>query len=578
MDRMKLCSMASLMGTLLAGGLFCLRAAWAADPISFGPPTNYPVIGSYPTVVDLDGDQALDIVMRGNDSNTGSLISVLYGRGDGTFENAVAYPVNVGFLVQVIGADIDEDGRLDLVAANENAGAVTILRSTGFRTFVGPAQAQHISVGSARPFGVNARDFNGDGHVDIAVTVHEGNRLVVLLGNGAGGFTRSANLLDRDLPARVVSADFNEDGRLDLATSHYGSSDVRVFLGNGNGTFVLQRARYFVGFTAPIDTYAAQIVTEDFNQDGHADLATANYNDGSISILYGNGNGTFQNAANYPVGYQPHLMGSGDLDGDGDADLAIPLAGSKLFATYENRGTGWVQGPSITSDGLDLASLAVGDLNGDGRADVVAAHNGSPFVSVFLSVGPLAVQSVTIQPSSFIGGYQSAAGVVTLSRPAPAGGVEVPLSTTNTAVTVPASVVIAEGETQATFPVTAPYVTETFTGVVTATLNGSKSAPVTVRPISVASLSLSPNPASDGKKVIGTLTLDAPAAPGALTVDLSSSDPDAAEVRVETVTVAPGQTQVSFKIKTHQVPTTTQVTISATLHGITTSTVLTVLP
>ncbi len=426
--------------------------------------------------------------------------------------------------------------------------------------------------------------FNGDGKVDVAVSVHEGNRLVVLLGNGAGGFSMSANLLDRSLPARVVSADFNEDGRMDLATSHYNSSDVRVFLGNGNGTFVLQRTRYFVGFSAPIATYSAQIVTEDFNLDGHADLATSNYFDGSISLLYGKGDGTFHDgtgavrAKNYPVGYLPHLMGSGDLDGDGDADLAIPLAGSRQFATYENRGTSFVQGPTILSDGQDLASLAMGDLNGDGRADVVAAHNGGTFASVFLSVGPLTVQSVTVQPGSFIGGYQSASGVVTLSRPATAGGVEVQLATTNTAVTVPASVVIAEGETQATFPVTAPYVTQTFTGVVTATLNGSKNAPVTVRPISVDALSLSPNPASDGKKVIGTLTLDAPAAPGALTVALSSDSPDAAEVRVDTVTVAQGQTQVSFKIKTRQVPMPTEVTISATLHGITTSTVLTVLP
>ena len=579
MTRKRVSLAAVLLGTLLVGGVFGARGAGAAGGISFGAPTTYALSGAaFPTVLDLDADGFLDIAVAGHNPDAGSLITVLYGQGNGSFDAPAEYPVNHGNLTQIIGADVNGDGQLDLVSANHGTAEATIVLSTGPRTFQGPDQIQHFNIGNVQPYSVTSNDWDGDGDNDLVLTRSENKDIAILFNNGDGTFGSPRRFFTINLPSRVINADFNEDGIPDLAVSHHSPSDVFILRGNGNGTFTRIGA-YRLGTIAYPNAGIRTVVTADFNGDGHLDLATSNINDHTIALLYGDGTGVFGAVQHYPAGYLPHIMDAGDFDGDGDPDLAIPQEGSTRFLTYENTGDGWVEGPYFTSGGEGVSAIAVGDFNGDGKADVVVSNGYSSSISVFLAgVAPLAAQSLTVEPGSIIGGYQTATGTVTLSRPAPAGGAEVALSTTNSAATVPASVTIPEGETQATFSITAPYVTETSTGEVTATLNGSQSAPLTVLPVSVATLAFSKDPASDGKKVYGTVTLSAPAAPGDLVIALSSSDPAAAEVRDVTVSVLQGQTQATFKIKTHQVATPTTVTISATVHGITTSTVLTVTP
>ena len=117
-------------------------------------------------------------------------------------------------------------------------------------------------------------------------------------------------------PASLVTADFNGDGRLDLATGNRGSGDISILLGRGDGTFQDQ-------LTNPVGNGPLGAVTADPNHDGHTDIITANYYSNDISVLLGNGDGTFQAARSFPAGEGPTALAVADFNGDGRLDVAV---------------------------------------------------------------------------------------------------------------------------------------------------------------------------------------------------------------------------------------------------------------
>jgi hypothetical protein len=188
-----------------------------------------------------------------------------------------------------------------------------------------------------------------------------------------------------------------------------------------------------------------------------------------------------------------------------------------------------------------------------------------------------ALTSVTVNPSSVIGG-QSAMGTVTLTSAAPAGGAAVNLSSTNDAASVPSSVTVSAGATSANFPVTTTSVTSTTIGNITASHSGvTKSTTLTVIPPAPAALlgiSLNPKSVRGGMTSLGTITLTAPAPAGDITVNVSSNNPTKASVPA-TVKVPAGNTSANFTINTTSVNKRTVVTITASAGGITKSATLT---
>jgi hypothetical protein len=234
---------------------------------------------------------------------------------------------------------------------------------------------------------VAVRDFNGDGILDLAVANQGSSDVSVLLGNGDGTVQTARNFATGSDPQSVVVGDFNGDGNPDLAVVDYNNNagTVDVLLGNGDGTF------------RPARSYAAggnlrSVAVGDFNGDGIQDLAIANrgnspplFTDGNVSVLVGNGDGTFKPATTYAAGPYPTFVAVGDFNGDGIQDLSVlGLDGVRVLlgngdGTFQTSPFSYVVGPGPSS-------LAVGDFNGDGWANLAVA-TGFNSVSILLNDG-----------------------------------------------------------------------------------------------------------------------------------------------------------------------------------------------
>jgi probable HAF family extracellular repeat protein len=209
----------------------------------------------------------------------------------------------------------------------------------------------------------------------------------------------------------------------------------------------------------------------------------------------------------------------------------------------------------------------------------ISATYGLVTIRKTLTVVPPTLTQLYLTPTTVIGGCGTSAGKIVLSGSAPAAGAVVPLKNTNPKANVPASVTVAAGTTSKTFTVTTQPVTSPATGTVTASYGGvSQTLNFSVRPIRVQTLTLSPNPAVGGARVSGTITLECPAAPGPVVVNLSSGNLGVARPTTPSITIPAGGRTGSFSIQTSAVPASTNVSIYATVFGVRKAATLTVTP
>lgn len=221
---------------------------------------------------------------------------------------------------------------------------------------------------------------------------------------------------------------------------------------------------------------------------------------------------------------------------------------------YDSGGNERIAAMAAAGDGIWIAGTQGGDT-------LTLRYELAP-------AGP-AVSGLTLSPATFPGGCKSSTGRVTLNAPAPAGGTVVSLASTNPVAVLPGSVTVAAGKTSATFPITAPAVASAQTGTVTATAGGqSRSATLKVRPIGVLSLVLAPNPVTGPGRVDGSVLLECAAAPGPVTVQLTSSDPSAARPDVPSLVIPAGAATGRFTVSTSDVEATRWVNIKAAAGGV----------
>jgi hypothetical protein len=346
------------------------------------------------------GDGRTGLVVANGVSND---LSVLLGNGDGTFQTQGSAAVG-SFPLGLAPGDFNGDGRTDLAVTNAQSSTVTVLLGNGDGTFQTGAT---YSVGTT-PVAIVADDFNGDGRTDLAVVNKSSGNVSILLGNGDGTFQRQVTYAVGEGPAALVAGDFTGDGRIDLAVTNEITSNsdllstVSVLLGNGDGTFQRQ-VTYAVG------SFPDAIVAGDFRGDGRTDLAVANDQSNDISVLLGNGDGTFAPQVTYPVGNQPVALATGDWSGDGRMDLAVANQGDNDVSVLLGNGDGTFR-PQVTYPvGSQPEALVAGDFSGDGRTDLAVANGGSNAVSLLRGNGdgtfqPQVIYPVGTQPVSLVTG------------------------------------------------------------------------------------------------------------------------------------------------------------------------------
>jgi len=386
------------------------------------PPPLFPVVARYdsPTVTptnavgvvlaDLTGSGKLDLITTDwnepieplangqmpalptfntstTQANTYSTISVLPGNGDGSFGTEHQYYVGGRRPISPAVADLTGDGKKGVVVANILDNNISILKGNGDYTFQSPV---NITVGT-NPNAVALADFNGDGKPDIAVTNLTDGTVSVLINQSTPGKIKFASPVSYAVgthPAAVVARDFNHDGKIDLAIvdgGYFFASDdagkhtqLSILSGNGDGTFqpaTNQKLWDQDGGDA--------LIAADFGR-GEIDLAVAHFGLGQVMILQGKGDGTFTQSTFYGVGAGAEGMVAADFNGDGKLDIAVSALNDYSVALLLGNGDGTFVPAVLNTD--DLARpfgwatynfpsfITAGDLTGNGKQDIVTTH------------------------------------------------------------------------------------------------------------------------------------------------------------------------------------------------------------
>ena len=253
-------------------------------------------------------------------------------------------------------ADVNHDGRPDIIVGSMDGGIVTVLLGDGNGQFA-PAQGSPFPC-NANPNDIAVADMNGDGHPDLVIANTQTPYITVLLGDGKGGFTPAAHspfaTKSFPHPHGVVVGNFTADGRPSVITDSWGHNQILLLESDGKGNLLLPGKFFPANLHTDSGVRAA-----DFNRDGKLDIVTVNQTANVVGLLLGDGHGNFRRAPGspFPAGDTPWSFDVGDVNGDGNPDVAI--------IPYER-------------DMRDSKNLGVTILLGDGKGGM-ATMRGAPF-------------------------------------------------------------------------------------------------------------------------------------------------------------------------------------------------------
>jgi len=339
-------------------------------------------VGLHPwgvTVADVNGDGRPDIISANVDSDS---VSVVMNMGAGVFNSTTFVTVGTS-PYSVCAADVNADGAVDLVAANFGDSTLSVLTNTGSGAFW---LSSSPAVGTG-PRAVVAADVNGDGKEDLISANETANTLSILTNNGAGVFYLSSSPGAGSAATRgLTAADVNGDGKVDLVSVNASVSINRlvVLTNNGVGAFSISANLTLPG--AFVSSARAAVAT-DVNGDGKVDLVGVNAATASLSIFTNSGAGAFALSSSPSVGGSPFAAAAADVNGDGKMDLISANSGDGTLSVLYNTGTGAYAPAVAVKVGVNPRGVAASDFNGDGAMDIVDANYGDSTISVILNYG-----------------------------------------------------------------------------------------------------------------------------------------------------------------------------------------------
>jgi hypothetical protein len=396
--------------------------------------------------------------------------------GTGAFQSGPDIPNVTSMAV----GDFNEDGNADLAVVSGYS-FLTILLGNGNGTFASPAAAIYVP---PTPYAVAVGDFNADGKADLVVSNLAGT-LSVYLGDGDGTFDgappanyRPPVSITAGGASPVLVADFNNDGKADIATLSGSGRYLTVIAGNGDGTFQTPNVVAVTGTLA-----VGAMASEDLNADAKADLVLTDGFAHVLRVLLGNGDGTFAAAVNYAVGNGAQGVALADLKGNGKFDAIVANLGDNTVGVLPGNGDGTF-GAALNSAAPAPTQVVVADVNHDGKADVAVA---SAVNRVILAGSAISLSVAAGTPQSAVIGtaFTTALGVtvedngnpvdgavVTFTSPG-SGASAVLSSNTATTATGGATVTATANNTVGSYNVTAEYLGLTVSFALTNTVGAA---------------------------------------------------------------------------------------------------------
>jgi hypothetical protein len=354
-------------------GKISLGAATRADSFSLKSISTSDYDFFSMLLVDVNGDGIKDLVRTAQETSGPDFVKVQLGNGDGTFGTAT--DLLTGFPDSVVAGDFNGDGITDLAVGSSSFGdnAVTVLLGQGTGTF--KAQTPIVVSGDSQgdPLYMVTADVNGDGIADLVAG--SAGTLTVLLGTASGTFVPQPSTEVPYTISALYTSDFNRDGVPDLIVMN-DEGGATVYLGSASGTFASM---------GEPDTNATAVAIADFNGDGIPDLAFVDLTaDSVVTVLLGNGDGTFTFKSAPVADYLPNAIAAADFNGDGVQDLAVTTDPGTFLLLGDGDGT-FAKGPMLfSSSTLYPTGLAAADLNGDGTPDLLA-YSQSPGIATELN-------------------------------------------------------------------------------------------------------------------------------------------------------------------------------------------------
>lgn len=357
---------------------------------------NYTAVSGNDTedvvTADIDEDGDIDIITL---TPIQDKLSVFKNNGDGTYSGPTNYTtLNAQDLEAV---DIDNDGDIDIVTSNNNAKMMSVFMNNGSGAGTFAASVDYDNGSSHNGLNMTVADMNGDGFTDVIISNIAGSpttvKVAVFMNSGTGTFGTPTEYAVTTSGFTLGAVDYNNDGAMDIVLADAANDEIRLWENDGTGALLS-------GGTLPVGDSPYNIAFAKLDSDSYIDVITPNINSDNISVRLASGGFAFFNSvSNTSVGDQPFAVVTGDMDADGDMDIITTNSADNSFSILANNGLG--NGFSSSTFTLPdyTFDLKLADVDNDGDLDIVVV-NSDGFSVIKNSDGPT-VSSITPSNGDF---------------------------------------------------------------------------------------------------------------------------------------------------------------------------------